>query len=141
MRAQDALYGGEMSAHHYFRDFYYCDSGMIPWLLVAQLICKSGMSLSTMVDDRMRKFPASGEINRQVPNSAAAIQLISEAYRSDALSIDETDGISIEFSEWRFNLRASNTEPVIRLNVESRGEEKLMQDKVGEILGLLDNLA
>ncbi len=140
MREQDAVYGGEMSAHHYFRNFYYCDSGMVPWLLVAQLVCKTGKSLSAMVDERIRKYPASGEINRQVRDSAAAIQLISETYRPDAASIDETDGISIEFADWRFNLRASNTEPVIRLNVESRGNEKLMQEKVGDILGLLDNL-
>ncbi|MFQ6006038.1 MAG: phosphomannomutase [Woeseia sp.] len=140
MREQDAVYGGEMSAHHYFRDFYYCDSGMIPWLLVAQLVSVTGTRLSAMVDDRMRKFPASGEINRQVGDAATALKLICEKYGPDALSVDESDGISIEFSDWRFNLRASNTEPVIRLNVESRGDEKLMQDKVGEILGFLDDL-
>lgn len=140
MREQDAVYGGEMSAHHYFRDFYYCDSGMIPWLLVAQLVSVTGTRLSAMVDDRMRKFPASGEINRQVGDAAATLRLIGEKYGPDALSVDESDGISVEFSDWRFNLRASNTEPVIRLNVESRGDEKLMQDKVGEILGFLDDL-
>ncbi|MFQ5549256.1 MAG: phosphomannomutase [Woeseia sp.] len=140
MREQDAVYGGEMSAHHYFRDFYYCDSGMIPWLLVAQLVSVTGTRLSAMVDDRMRKFPASGEINRQVGDAAATLKLICEKYGPDALSVDESDGISVEFPDWRFNLRASNTEPVIRLNVESRGDEKLMQDKVGEILGFLDDL-
>lgn len=141
MREQDAAYGGEMSAHHYFRDFYYCDSGMIPWLLVAQIICNSGRSLSDLVDDRIQKFPVSGEINRQVVDSAAAIQLISEKYRQAATAIDETDGISMEFADWRFNLRSSNTEPVIRLNVESRANEPLMQERVTELLAILDQLA
>ncbi len=141
MREQDAIYGGEMSAHHYFRDFYYCDSGMIPWLLVAELMCKTGRTLSELVDDRMRKFPASGEINRQVANPDAAIRQISERYQPGASAVDKTDGISIEFADWRFNLRSSNTEPVIRLNVESRGNESLLQDKVGELLELLDQLA
>jgi phosphomannomutase/phosphomannomutase/phosphoglucomutase len=141
MREQDAVYGGEMSAHHYFRDFYYCDSGMIPWLLVAQIVCETGKSLSTMVDDCMKKYPASGEINRQVADSAAAIATISEKYRSRAESIDNTDGISMEFVGWRFNLRASNTEPVIRLNVESRENEKLMHEKTKELLRVLDTLA
>ena len=140
MREQDAVYGGEMSAHHYFRDFYYCDSGMIPWLLVAQIVCETGKSLSKMVDDCMKKYPASGEINRQVADSAAAIATISETYRSRAESIDNTDGISMEFSDWRFNLRASNTEPVIRLNVESRANEDLMQEKTKGLLRILDTL-
>lgn len=140
MRKEDALYGGEMSAHHYFRDFFYCDSGMIPWLLVAQLVSQRGASLSGLVDDRMEKFPASGEINRKVADSAAAIRAIRDRYSPDASTIDETDGVSLEFDEWRFNLRASNTEPVIRLNVESRGDKELMQEKVWEILALLDHM-
>jgi len=141
MREQDAVYGGEMSAHHYFRDFYYCDSGMIPWLLVSQIVCETGKSLSKMVDECMKKFPASGEINRKVANSAVAIATIAEKYWSRAESIDQTDGISMEFGDWRFNLRASNTEPVIRLNVESRANEGLMQEKVKELLTILDTLA
>ena len=140
MRAEDAVYGGEMSAHHYFRDFYYCDSGMIPWLLVAQLLCESGESLSSHVDASMRQFPTSGEINREVPDASAAIERISERYESGAESVDRTDGVSMEFGDWRFNLRASNTEPVIRLNVESRGDEKLMKDRRDELLALLDTL-
>ena len=140
MREEDAVYGGEMSAHHYFRDFYYCDSGMIPWLLVAELVSKSGKSLSALVDACMQKYPTSGEINRQVPDAGEAIRRISEKYRDAAAGVDETDGISLEFADWRFNLRASNTEPVIRLNVESRGDEGLMQDKVKEILTLIDTL-
>ncbi|MEX2123379.1 MAG: phosphomannomutase CpsG [Woeseia sp.] len=141
MRNEDALYGGEMSAHHYFRDFFYCDSGMIPWLLVAQLVAQGDASLSELVDDRMEKFPASGEINRKVADSKRAIQAIRDRYAPDANAIDETDGVSLEYDEWRFNLRSSNTEPVIRLNVESRGDTKLMEEKTREILALLDGMA
>ena len=140
MRREDALYGGEMSAHHYFRDFYYCDSGMIPWLLVAQLVSVRRQPLSELVNDRMEKFPASGEINREVANTQTAIDVIHEKYAPAAVNVDRTDGISIEYGQWRFNLRASNTEPVIRLNVESRGDRGLMQEKTREILALLDEL-
>jgi phosphomannomutase len=140
MRVEDALYGGEMSAHHYFRDFFYCDSGMIPWLLVAQLVSTRDATLSELVDDRMEKFPASGEINRKVADSERAIRIIRDRYAPDAKAIDETDGVSLEFDEWRFNLRSSNTEPVIRLNVESRGDKELMQEKTWEILALLDEM-
>ena len=140
MREEDALYGGEMSAHHYFRDFYYCDSGMVPWLLVAQIVSQSGKTLSSLVDACIQAYPASGEINRQVPDSNKAIETIKEAYASEAIGIDETDGVSLEFDDWRFNLRASNTEPVIRLNVESRGDPALMQEKLSEILAQLDRL-
>ena len=140
MRREDAIYGGEMSAHHYFRDFYYCDSGMIPWLLVAQIVSKSGQTLSSLVDDSMARHPSSGEINRQVVDTGAAIELFDRCYRSEAVSVDETDGISMEFDKWRFNLRASNTEPVIRLNVESRGNIALMEAKTEELLSKLDSL-
>ena len=140
MREEDALYGGEMSAHHYFRDFYYCDSGMVPWLLVAQIVSQSGETLSSLVDACMQAYPASGEINRQVPDSIKAIETIKEAYAAKAIGIDETDGVSLEFDDWRFNLRASNTEPVIRLNVESRGDQVLMQEKLSKILEQLDRL-
>jgi phosphomannomutase len=137
MREVDAVYGGEMSAHHYFRDFSYADSGMIPWLLVAELMSKTGKPLSELVGERIAKYPASGEINRQVPDQALAIQTLRERFASDAIAIDETDGISLEFDQWRFNLRSSNTEPVIRLNVESRADSRLMRAKVEEILSLL----
>jgi phosphomannomutase len=140
MRNEDALYGGEMSAHHYFRDFYYADSGMLPWLLVAQLVSTRDATLSELVDDRMEKFPASGEINRKVADPAGAIRSIRDRYAPDAMAIDETDGVSLEYEQWRFNLRPSNTEPVIRLNVESRGDKELMQEKVWEILALLDEM-
>ena len=141
MRAEDAIYGGEMSAHHYFRDFYYSDSGMIPWLLVTQLLCESQTSFSSHVDACMRDFPTSGEINRKVPDAAAAIKLISDHYEGSAESVDRMDGVGMAFGDWRFNLRASNTEPVIRLNVESRGDEQLMADKRDELLALLDELS
>jgi len=140
MRAEDAIYGGEMSAHHYFRDFCYSDSGMIPWLLVTQLLCESQTSLSSHVDTCIRDFPTSGEINREVPDAAAAIKLISDRYEGSAESVDRTDGVGMAFGDWRFNLRASNTEPVIRLNVESRGDEQLMADNRDALLALLDEL-
>ncbi len=140
MRNEDAIYGGEMSAHHYFRDFYYSDSGMVPWLLVAQVLCESGSTFSSLVDAAMEKYPTSGEINREVPDAAAAIRLIRGKYEGDASSVDTTDGVSIAFENWRFNLRASNTEPVIRLNVETRGDTQLMEGKRDELLALLDGL-
>ena len=139
MRLEDAVYGGEMSAHHYFRNFSYCDSGMIPWLLVIELMSKSGKKLSQLVDERMRLFPASGEINRTIANPVAAIDIVKNFYQNDARVVDYTDGLSMEFGNWRFNLRCSNTEPLVRLNVESRGDETLMQAKTEEILALLDS--
>jgi len=138
MRQEDAVYGGEMSAHHYFRDFAYCDSGMIPWLLVAELICKSGKTLSQLVEERMAAFPASGEINRTIADPAALLRKVQTHYESSASAVDFTDGLSMSFGDWRFNLRMSNTEPVVRLNVESRGDTVLMQAKTAELLGLMD---
>jgi len=138
MRLEDAVYGGEMSAHHYFRDFAYCDSGMIPWLLVAELICRSGRSLSDMLAERMAAFPASGEINRRLPNAPETLAQIEAHYTPRAVAIDHTDGLSMEFENWRFNLRSSNTEPLVRLNVESRGDKGLMDSKTAELLALLD---
>ena len=137
MRDVDAAYGGEMSAHHYFRDFSYCDSGQIPWLLVAQIVCESGKPLSKLVDERIAKFPASGEINRKVTDAKATIARVQERYAKDALHVDFIDGVSVEFPLWRFNLRSSNTEPLIRLNVESRGDAALMQSKTSELLALI----
>jgi len=139
MRLEDAAYGGEMSAHHYFREFSYADSGMIPWLLVTQVICESGKSLSELVDERMRLFPASGEINRKLKDGKAAIQRVEAQYKPKAWLVDYTDGVSMEFENWRFNLRTSNTEPLVRLNVESRGDEALMRQKTEELLKLLDD--
>ncbi len=137
MRAEDAVYGGEMSAHHYFRDFAYCDSGMIPWLLTTELMSHSGKPLSKMLDERIAAFPSSGEINFTVTDTNQAIKTIEDKYLPNAKSVDRTDGISIAYENWRFNLRASNTEPVIRLNVESRADQALLQEKTGELSGLL----
>jgi len=137
MRLEDAVYGGEMSAHHYFRDFFYCDSGMIPWLLVAELLCRKSQPLSSMLEDRIAKFPSPGEINSHVADAKSAIEKVFNIYSPDALVIDKTDGISLEFEQWRFNLRMSNTEPVVRLNVETRGDKKLVEEKTKEILALL----
>jgi len=138
MRAEDAVYGGEMSAHHYFRDFFYCDSGMIPWLLVMELISRSGKPLSELVNQMVEAYPSPGEINRKIADPAAAIQRVYKHYESSALAIDETDGISMEFAQWRFNLRMSNTEPVIRLNLETRGDRALLAKCQEELLALLD---
>ena len=138
MREVDAVYGGEMSAHHYFRKFSYCDSGMIPWLLVLAVISERGQPLSALVGERMRLFPASGEINRHLSTDAKSILARVRAhYQDKAQSIDLTDGLSMEFGSWRFNLRGSNTEPLVRLNVESRADESLMRDKTEEVLKLL----
>ncbi|NHA15434.1 phosphomannomutase [Thioalkalivibrio sp. XN279] len=138
MRLEDAVYGGEMSAHHYFRDFAYCDSGMIPWLLVAELVSRTGRPLSALVEERMAAFPASGEINRSIDDPPAVLAAVEARYAAQALAVDRTDGLSMEFDRWRFNLRASNTEPLVRLNVEARGDAELMEAKTAELLGLLD---
>ncbi|NGX17036.1 phosphomannomutase [Wenzhouxiangella sp. XN24] len=138
MRLEDAVYGGEMSAHHYFRDFAYCDSGMIPWLLVAELVSRAGRPLSALVEERMAAFPASGEINRSIADPPAVLAAVEAAYADEAVTLDRTDGLSMEFADWRFNLRASNTEPLVRLNVESRGDAALMEAKTAELLALLD---
>ena len=134
MREVDAIYGGEMSAHHYFRRFSYADSGMIPWLLLTEIMCRRGAKLSELVGERMAKFPASGEINRRVDDAAATMRRIEEEYAKGARKVEHVDGISIEFDDWRFNLRASNTEPLLRLNVESRGDVELMRRKTEELL-------
>jgi phosphomannomutase len=137
MREVDAVYGGEMSAHHYFRKFSYADSGMIPWLLVTEIMCERKLSLSQLVGERMRAFPASGEINRRVADAAAVIARVEAEYTRNARAVDRTDGLSVEFADWRFNLRSSNTEPLLRLNVESRGDAELLRAKTAELLELL----
>ena len=137
MRTEHAIYGGEMSAHHYFRDFAYCDSGMIPWLLVAELLSKSGRSLADWVRDRFAAFPSSGETNFRVADAGAAIDRVLAAYSDEALSLDETDGVSLAFADWRFNLRRSNTEPLVRLNIESRGKSECLSERVADISDLL----
>jgi phosphomannomutase len=137
MREVDGVYGGEMSAHHYFRRFAYCDSGMIPWLVVAQLLSESGRKLSALVGERIGRFPVSGELNYRIPDAKGAISVFEKRYAPQAIALDRTDGISFEFPDWRFNLRTSNTEPLIRLNVEARGSVQLMQAKTAELLSLL----
>ena len=139
MRLENAIYGGEMSAHHYFRDFAYCDSGMIPWLLVAQLISSRGQCLSSMVEDRMSAYPCSGEINRTINNPAAAISRVEQHFENSDAVVDRTDGLSMSFDNWRFNLRMSNTEPVVRLNVETAKDPGLMTERTEEILALLQS--
>lgn len=138
MRLENAVYGGEMSAHHYFRDFAYCDSGMIPWLLVAGLVSERGESLGSMVEKCMAAYPCSGEINRTVADPAALLRNIEARYAPQAETVEHVDGLSLDFADWRFNLRCSNTEPVVRLNVESRGDPALMAAKTAELLALID---
>ena len=138
MRAEDAVYGGEMSAHHYFRDFFYCDSGMIPWLLVMELISSSGRPLSDLVMAMVEAYPSPGEINRTIADPAKAIRQVKQHYEAKALVIDEIDGISMEFTDWRFNLRMSNTEPVVRFNVETRGDRELLEQRQNEVLAILE---
>ncbi len=138
MREVDAVYGGEMSAHHYFRDFAYCDSGMIPWMLVAALMSSRDQSMAELVAERAAMFPCSGEINRTVDDARALLIRAEEHYGMGALKVEHVDGLSIEFDDWRFNLRMSNTEPVVRLNVESRGDTALMQSRTEELLALID---
>lgn len=137
MRLEDAVYGGEMSAHHYFRDFAYCDNGTIPWLLLVELMSRRGQTLSEMVSERIAKFPCSGEINRKVADPVALLKRIEEIYSPEALQVDKTDGLSIAFADWRFNVRSSSTEPVFRLNVEARGDVDLMKRKTEELLALM----
>lgn len=134
MRESDALYGGEMSAHHYFREFSYADNGHLPWLVIAQLISETGKGLSTLVEERIAAFPASGEINRKVEDADAVMADMENHYADSARSVEYVDGLSMDFGEWRFNLRKSNTEPVIRLNVETRGDKQLMREKTDELL-------
>ena len=139
MRQVDAVYGGEMSSHHYFRDFACCDSGMIPWLLVAELLSVRGMPVSRLVNERMVLYPCSGEINTKVESQEQADEIIQriEAEYGTGGRIDRTDGLSVEYADWRFNLRSSNTEPVLRLNVEARGDRGLLLKMTNELLVII----
>ena len=138
MRKHEAIYGGEMSAHHYFRDFAYCDSGMIPWLLIAELISLKGKSLGDLVKDRVSAYPSSGEINFTVKDANSSISSVLENFKSQSKVLDEMDGYSLAFDNWRFNLRKSNTEPLVRLNIESCGPIVNLESKVKEISELLN---
>ncbi len=135
MRTENAIYGGEMSAHHYFRDHWFCDSGMIPFLLVAQLVSKTGRSLGDLVGEMIQNYPCSGEVNSEVKDVRTTLAAVEEKYKDG--KIDKLDGLSVEYPNWRFNLRGSNTEPVIRLNVESRGDAELVRLKTQELLQLI----
>ena len=137
MRAVDATYGGEMSAHHYFKQHWYCDSGMIPFLLVAKLVSQSGRSLGDLVGEMIRNYPCSGEVNSKVPDVNTVLERVEAHYSAQGGIVDKIDGLSIEFPTWRFNLRGSNTEPVIRLNVETRGDHAMMEAKTQELLGMI----
>ena len=137
MRREDAAYGGEMSAHHYFRDFSYCDSGMIPWLLIAELLSVTGRPLSELVGERIERYPVSGEINLDIPDSTAALARLRGFYAPQAPAEDFTDGVSLEFPRWRVNVRGSNTEPVLRVNLETRGDAELLAEKTQEVLTVL----
>jgi len=139
MRQENAIYGGEMSAHHYFRQFAYCDSGMLPWLLVSELINKTGDNLSVLVGNRISKFPCSGEINYKVENTAEIIKRLEDHFAAKNPRIDRMDGISLEFTDWRFNLRESNTEPLIRLNLEVKGEEESISERIAEIEAVINS--
>lgn len=135
MRAENATYGGEMSAHHYFRDHWYCDSGMIPFLLIARLVTATGRTLGDLVGEMIANYPCSGEVNSRVADAAATLRAVEARYADGR--IDRIDGLSVEYPDWRFNLRASNTEPVIRLNVETRGDAALMRTKTEELLAII----
>jgi phosphomannomutase len=141
MRAEDAVYGGEMSAHHYFRDFAYCDSGMIPWLLLVETLCSQDRPFSELLQARMDKYPVSGEINSTVDDPHAVLGKIEAHYKSKANSVEHIDGLSMEFGAWRFNLRPSNTEPVIRLNVETRQDKNLLKERTEELLDMIKEMA
>ena len=140
MRASDAIYGGEMSAHHYFRDFAYCDSGIIPWLLVWEYLSISNLLLSDLILAQKNRFPSSGELNFKVPNTAKCMERVQQYFTSNAVSIDLLDGLSMTFDTWRFNLRKSNTEPLVRLNLETRGDRVLLQKKTNELKLLIKQL-
>ncbi len=137
LRDTGAVYGGEMSAHHYFRDFMACDSGMIPWLLVVELMGRTNLSLADLLAARRAAFPSSGEINFRVTDAAVCVARVRAAYQPTALVVDEMDGLSLEFADWRLNLRSSNTEPLLRLNVESKGNADLVAEKVAAISAML----
>ncbi|MCP4488343.1 MAG: phosphomannomutase [Gammaproteobacteria bacterium] len=137
MRRVNAVYGGEMSAHHFFRDFGYCDSGMVPWLLLTKMMCEQNKTLAQLVDERIEAYPVSGEINVVADNPQAILSSIKQHYARLQPNIDEIDGLGLDFGSWRFNVRPSNTEPLLRINVESRGDQELMEAKRDELLGLI----
>ena len=141
MRRENAIYGGEMSAHHFFRDFGYCDSGMVPWILIAEMMSNQGKTLSQLVDERIAAFPCSGEINMTVTDAKSVLQAVLGHFEGQDYKFDDTDGIGVDFADWRFNIRSSNTEPLLRLNVESRGNIPLMEEKRDLLVGLIKQIS
>jgi len=133
MRSHNAVYGGEISAHHYFRDFFYCDSGMIPWLVITDLLSTSNQNLTELVSEQKSQFPSSGEKNFSIEDTAGLLGAIEEKYKDEALEINKEDGLSVFFEKWRFNLRGSNTEPLVRLNIETKGDKVLLEQKTEEL--------
>ena len=140
MRSENAIYGGEMSAHHYFRDFGYCDSGMIPWLLVINLLSLKKSTLSSLVAERVKAYPCSGEINYRVDNALEIIKKLEEVYAPLAVKVEYVDGLSIEMNDWRFNVRISNTEPLLRLNVESKNDISKLTSGLNSLHKMINNL-
>ena len=140
MREEDAVYGGEMSAHHYFRDFHYCDTGMVPWIMVLELMAEEKKRLSELIGERRERFPVSGEINRKVSDQNLVITSVENHFGQGAVSVDHTDGVSVEHEKWRMNLRVSNTEPLIRLNIETRGDSELLKERTSTVLDYIDSL-
>ncbi len=138
MRENNAVYGGEMSAHHYFRDFMYCDSGMIPWLLIAALVSSTNMPLANLVASRQAKFPASGEQNFEIADPALALRVVETALSGRAKTVSHADGLSMDFGDWRLNLRPSGTEPLVRLNIETRGDVGAVETHLAHVIGLLE---
>ena len=138
MRSENAIYGGEMSAHHYFRDFAYCDSGMIPWLLIAEILSLKEANLSELVGERIDAYPCSGEINTTVKNGEATLMKIKEYFSELNPVVDLTDGVSLDFDSWRTNIRISNTEPLLRLNIETKANPELLRKKVLEISSIIE---
>ena len=137
MRKRNAVYGGEMSAHHYFRDFAYCDSGIIPWLLVWEYLSTSNSSLLDLISEKKDCFPSSGELNFTVLDAQTCIERVQNHFVTEATAIEEIDGLSMSFDTWRFNLRKSNTEPLVRLNIETRGDRVLLKEKTEELKTLI----
>lgn len=140
MRRVHGIYGAENSAHHFFRDFSYCDSGMIPWLIVAQVMSEKGKHLGELVSEMEKEYPCSGEINLTIKDGAAVIEKVKEKYEKTAARIDLTDGIGVEFNNWRFNLRPSNTEPLIRFNMETKGDRALLEEKKKEVMDFIHSV-
>ena len=137
MRDNNAIYGGEMSAHHYFREFAYCDSGMIPWLLIIELMGRKEKKLSELVKDRQQKFPSSGEINFTIKNPEKMIEKVLKYFQDQYLFYDYFDGLSVVFEDWRFNLRISNTEPLVRLNIETKKNLNLLNNRIKKLTKIL----